>query len=170
MRRILAVLAASAAVSVAGPAGALTFNFSFINVDYGGDLVEGRVSNLVDNGTSDDGEVAITSNPAGFGVGSYPVEGSNVFTVANGTVVDAFYLSFGVFNPDPTTACCSLLLDIGDDGGVGLSNSPDIVSPSSAASLTFTPAPIPLPAPFALLAAGIALLVGLGRRRQVRAA
>jgi hypothetical protein len=168
MRRILAVLAASAAVSVAGPAGALTFDFSFINVDYGGDLVEGSVSNLLDNATNDNGEVAFSSNPAGFGVGSYPVGGSNVFTVANGTIVDAFYLSFGDFNTNPATACCTLLLDTGDDGGVGLSNSPGSVSLSSAASLTFTPAPIPLPAPFGLLAAGLGLLAWVGRARRSR--
>jgi hypothetical protein len=170
MRRILAALVASAAVSTAAPAGAVTFDFSFTNAFYGGGLVEGTVSGLVNNATSP-GNVVVTSNAGGFGVGAYNGNEENSFTVANGAMINLVYTSFGQSNPDPTT-CCSLTLTSGTGGG--LSNVPNAVTHSPASAVTFTlvdePAPIPLPAPFALLAAGIALLVGVARRgRRARA-
>jgi hypothetical protein len=164
MGRILAALAATTAVSIAAPAGAVTFDFSFTNVYNGGGFVEGTVSNLVDNATSA-GDVAVTSNTDGFGIGSYiGLGGYNAFTVANGTMVNAFYASLGVGNSDPATICCSLILSA---DGTGLTPSPTVISGSNEANLTFTPAPIPLPAPAALLAAGLALLAAVGRRRQI---
>jgi len=168
MRRVLAALAASAAVSIAAPAWAVTFDFSFTNAFYGGGLVEGTISGLADNGPSP-GTVVVTSNTGGFGVGAYNGNEENTFVVANGVITDIAYGSFGTGNPGPTT-CCTLTLTV--DAGGGLANVPDGVTHSSASAVTYTrvePAPVPLPAPLALLAAGIALLVGLGRRRQARA-
>jgi hypothetical protein len=146
---------------------AVTFDFSFTNVLYGGGLVEGTVSNLVNNATGP-GDVVITSNPDGFGTGAYNGNGSNSFTVANGSMISLLYESFGNGNADPATTCCSLVLTSGEGGG--LSNDPNGVARSANATVTFTLvpddlAPIPLPAPFALLAAGLALLAAVGRRR-----
>src|SRR4051812_42207478 len=171
MRRTLAALVATAAAFAGVPAMAVTFDFSFTNVLYGGGLVEGTVSNLVDNATGP-GDLQITSNPDGFGTGAYNGNNSNSFTVANGDMTSLFYESFGNAN-DPATACCSLVLS--SDTGAGLSNSPNGVARSEGTAVTFTLvpddlAPVPLPAPFALLAAGLALLVGIGRRRPRAAA
>jgi hypothetical protein len=81
-----------------------------------------------------------------------------------GDVVVSF--NTGGFGVGTTTACCSLALSSHEGGG--LSDVADDVA--KAGPVTFTavseePAPIPLPAPVALLAAGLSLLAGIGRRR-----
>jgi hypothetical protein len=168
MRRTLAALTAAAAGLAAVPAMAVTFDFSFTNTAYGGGLVRGTISNLVDDATGP-GDVEVGSNAGGYGVGIYNGNTFNSFTLSGGRIVGYDYASFGVLNDDPT-ACCSLALS-SDEGG-GLSDVADDVA--KAGPVTFTavseePAPIPLPAPIALLAAGLALLVGIGRRRPAAA-
>jgi hypothetical protein len=173
MRRILAALAATAAVCTAVPAQAATysFEFSFTNVANGGGLVTGGVGNLVDNTTSP-GEVVVFSNSAGWGgVGPYNGNSGNEFTMVNGVITDFFYMALGDSNTNPVITCCSLFLGSGYGGG--LSGDPQGVGIPLGTKVTFSTgnlAPVPLPAPFALLAAGLALLAAVGRRRPRAAA
>jgi hypothetical protein len=143
---------------------AVTFDFTFTNTAYGGGLVRGTISNLAADATGP-GDVVVGSNTGGFGVGTYNGNTFNSFTLSGGRIAGYDHASFGVLNDDPT-ACCSLALS-SDEGG-GLSSVADDVA--KAGPVTFTavseePAPISLPAPVALLAAGLSLLAGIGRRR-----
>jgi hypothetical protein len=167
MRRALVALTATAAVWAAVPAMAVTFDFSFTNVNNGGGTVAGVVSNLVDNSTSA-GDVAVTANSAGYGLGSYNGNDGNAFTMSNGVITVFNYVSFGDGNTDPATGCCSLALTSAN--GAGISDDSSEVAYSASALVSFTPvttppAPIPLPAPFGLLAAGLGLLAWVGRAR-----
>ena len=157
----MAALVGTAASLAAVPAMAVTFDFSFTNALYGGGLIEGTISNLANDATSP-GEVVVTANPDGFGVGAYNGNTFNSFTVSNGAIVGFNYLSFGIKNDDPT-GCCSLAFS--SDEGAGLSNVADDVAKSAA--ITFTaapgPAPIPLPAPFVLLVGALGLLAAVAR-------
>jgi hypothetical protein len=150
------------------PANALTFHFSFTDAISGAGTVQGTISDLSDNTSSQQAEhVQVTSTTGGFGVGEYvgnPV--SNSFDVNAGVITSVFFVSLGVLN----STCCSLRMS--DPNFAGLSNNPGSVADDPNAGLTFTLVPevVPLPAALPLFAGGLGALGLLGWRRKKKAA
>jgi hypothetical protein len=92
------LIAAALALAFAStPSHALTFTFSFSNVDGNvSGIVSGEIFGLTDNATSAASAVVIENGPASLGL-SLPITapplfgGSNSFTVASGVITDSFF-------------------------------------------------------------------------------
>lgn len=128
---------------------AVEFDFSFIDVQNGNNLVEGFVSGLSDNGTGEATSVTVTSSSLGFGVGRYigsPSPSVNEWIIVNGVVTSARFTSFGIFNTPPDVTCCSISFVTDAPGRptyAAFANQPGFLSFSSSSVVTFTRRDVP---------------------------
>lgn len=187
-KSFLGALALGLAAAVyAAPANALTFNFSFTNALFdpdaptdadpntNWDVVTGTISGLNDNSTGAATSLMITSNTGGFGVGEYaPTADQNQWTVTGGLITGFNFASFGADQVPPVDLSLGFL-SVG--GWTAALSQSDQTYPASNAGVTsqdinliFTPvragpSDVPVPASLPLLAAGIAGIALLRRRK-----
>jgi hypothetical protein len=152
------------AVPEAATAATLNFNFDFTSVNGSGGEITGIVRGLNDNATGSASSVQVLSNTAGFGLGEYagnPTQ--NTFTVANGRVISATFISLNQSNPSSAATQNSLVFYFSPDP-----NLPDYTRFGTAeiatgsdtstrgilgADLRFIPPPSPPPDPTPQVAA-----------------
>ena len=155
MTRILTLIGALILLVFASPSHALTFQFSFANI-------QGLISGLEDNSSGQAADsVAVTVSPTLGGLGEY-VPGSNFFNtfdVSGGAITGALFQStVGDFRltlgTNPSLSNGSLF---NEDEEHGLSG---ILSYSLVAETT------PLPAAFWLFAGGLGLLGMFYRKKE----
>ena len=168
-----AALAGALTAGSAASAATVDIAFSFTNTEaYGGGVVTGILRGLTDNATSAASSVEVLSNSVGFGLGEFVSPGvANAFTLADGVVTGATFISFGSSNEPPAVTTASLQIrELSEIGLIAvLSNSPGSVGFAGATAPVFTvvqppPAVIPLPAAGWLLLGGLGLLAALRRR------
>jgi hypothetical protein len=178
MFRCSRALVALILIACATPGEATTYQFSFVNQNYGSGTarVVGIIRGLAEDGVSAATSVSITSNPDGFGIGEYvtspPGSQLNTFTVAGGGIPSPYqFESFGNLNTNPGMACCSLVLLAGF--GDALTNDPAHAIPGDSAitwSVLSEVAVVPLPAALPLFASGLGAIGLLAWRRRKREA
>ena len=184
------------ATSVATPASALDFLFSFTN-DVGNvsGTVTGEVFGLVDNSTSAATSVQIFTWPAGLipagsqasysaplDATTWSVQGGNSFTVVNGLVtsgafhadnstavsfLDRLWLNFGPCSSGPTCSFLSLGSDDAQYVWTGVGGT-TFCSPTGPCSTLGGPAGgVPEPASWAMMLLGFGAIGGALRSRKV---
>jgi hypothetical protein len=168
-----ALVFASALALTSTPSHALSFDFSFSNVNGNtSGTVTGVIEGLTNNATSSATDVIVQSFPSGLsGFPSPPFtltqsdSAHNTFTVANGLITSASFV-------DPGILLCLSFANSFCAGGAFLQNpsgSNDVVGPP-----TFTPAAVPGPVVGAglpgLMLGGIGLFGWWRRKRKAVAA
>lgn len=175
-----------AAAVYAAPASALTFNFSFTNALFDPDaptdgdpntnwgVVTGTISGLSE-GDSAATSVVITSNTEGFGAGEYaPNADRNQWTVTGGLITAFNFASFGADHVPPVNLSLGFLSVGGWTASLSQSNQTYPISNAGITvqdiNLIFSPvsagpSEVPVPASLPLLAAGIAGIALLRRRK-----
>lgn len=146
-------------------AATMDFRFSFLNVSYGGGLIEGFVRGLENNATSSATSIEVTANPLGYGIGEYVGDPNpNTFTVVDGSITESFIGAFGVSNTAPDVTCCSLGWDFYptvNRAGLSSNDSSNTLTPNSSLQFSL----VPLPAAAWLFGSGLIGLVCIARRR-----
>jgi hypothetical protein len=148
-------------ISIAtGSVKAATFSYSFTNAAVDGGTVGGTI--ILNAAETAATSFTVDSNTTGFGIGRYPGNEDNSFTVdSSGQITSALFVDFGGFNTSPFVTCCSIELSLNSSFGsnlAGLEDLPFTRGGSEDAGLTFTPVvpQTPLPAALPLFATGIA--------------